>query len=1312
MKIQHLTLLNLNSLRGKHLIDFEASPLRDCGLFAITGPTGSGKTTLLDAITLALYGRVVRFGRSSPDEIMSRGETESFAEVIFSTGSPRALGDDTASPIPAKTYKARWARRRTKSGVAQAPKRELSEHPGGVVIASQANDVNEAVATITGLDFDRFQKSALLAQGEFAAFLRAGAEDRKALLERITGTEIYAELEDMARDIAEQRRKELDLILVQLSATPPLTDAELEQRRRDEAAVTAEIEQRTAQIATLRTTLAIRQQLDQLAAAAEARRIDLQHAREAIDFHRSDLGSLEADRHARPLEPHLREHDRLCAESLALQRDAAAAETLAKERAQAARLAEATLAAAKNQAAAIRRDIETRTPTWDAMLAMDAAIRERESALAPLRLAAADQDTKWRAAERELEAARNAMAAAAERADELRKWLNANAGLASLAPRIEHLTHLCARAEAAQARATALHTEAEAISATQSETRKALTTCQLQSQGMQEKIARQEQHALQQNGELDQLLRGATIATLESNRDKLLSLQTLHGRAEHAAHKLAELDTTLFAERNLLATTQAKITQLQQRQQDIARRLPQATERASLLRRQFDLERRVLDLETERHRLAENCPCPLCGSLDHPYALASPAPNISETERQTLDTEKLAQQLTIESARTAGDLSTVLNTKASLEERIATAAKSRTAALGELTSALAEAADWPHIEAHVNAFATSPAQDFHPLTAQYLAEARQALSNDLAALGDRIRAARTLRQSLDATRQSILLTRQEESTLVLATERLEQQLTQLDAKAGEMRLHAHKASAEKTEALAEIEELLAGTGVTLPDGNVPVSQRNIPNPNWLRQAKDSVTAWSARTAELPALDKIQAEAAGRVEVATGLERHLHAARQQSSTQLLEAEASVRSESAVRTERYGPANPTAERAERTTALAQAERKAATTETTVSEALRQEALATARQAQLSEHLALSQTREASAVQQLNQVCATLGITPDVARKQLLSQADRERLEALDARLHSTLAAATSESTAAESILREKVRAAKETCPASQAPAAQLLTELSSTEQAAIAAHQEKGRISGEIQRDAEIRAAKSQAMEARAAARKEATRWSDLARVLGHGTRKPFSRFAQNLTLSRLTALANIHLTKLNDRYRLERRGDKDMELEVVDGYQSNARRTVESLSGGETFLVSLALALGLSDLASRRVRIDSLFIDEGFGSLDADALDIAIGVLENLQAGGKLVGIISHVDLIRERIATRINVQRLGGGFSSLSLVPATPVTTAEGTTQLSLYEQLAAPTPPASTTIRRRAPAQRPPGSAEPKHELDQATLL
>lgn len=164
------------------------------------------------------------------------------------------------------------------------------------------------------------------------------------------------------------------------------------------------------------------------------------------------------------------------------------------------------------------------------------------------------------------------------------------------------------------------------------------------------------------------------------------------------------------------------------------------------------------------------------------------------------------------------------------------------------------------------------------------------------------------------------------------------------------------------------------------------------------------------------------------------------------------------------------------------------------------------------------------------------------------------------------------------------------------------------------------------------------------------------WQRLRGLIGSFDGRLFRRYAQAISLDVLVHHANAHLLRLSDRYRMRRRTGEELELEIEDLHQAGAVRPMASLSGGESFLASLALALGLSDIAGRNVRIESLFVDEGFGSLDSDTLDLAISTLETLRQENKTVGVISHVDFLKERIATQIVVEKQSGGISGIRLV--------------------------------------------------------
>ena len=199
------------------------------------------------------------------------------------------------------------------------------------------------------------------------------------------------------------------------------------------------------------------------------------------------------------------------------------------------------------------------------------------------------------------------------------------------------------------------------------------------------------------------------------------------------------------------------------------------------------------------------------------------------------------------------------------------------------------------------------------------------------------------------------------------------------------------------------------------------------------------------------------------------------------------------------------------------------------------------------------------------------------------------------------------------------------------------------------------QEKTELAFRLRTQTENKAKVSGLQEELNVRRTESERWAKLNELAGSADGAKFRRIAQGYTLDILLNYANVQLRELTRRYRLER-VPETLALQVIDRDMCDEVRTVHSLSGGESFLVSLALALGLSSLSSNRMRVESLFIDEGFGSLDAETLRVAMDALESLRTQGRKIGVISHVQEMTERIPVRICVNRAGNGRSFLEVL--------------------------------------------------------
>jgi exonuclease SbcC len=198
---------------------------------------------------------------------------------------------------------------------------------------------------------------------------------------------------------------------------------------------------------------------------------------------------------------------------------------------------------------------------------------------------------------------------------------------------------------------------------------------------------------------------------------------------------------------------------------------------------------------------------------------------------------------------------------------------------------------------------------------------------------------------------------------------------------------------------------------------------------------------------------------------------------------------------------------------------------------------------------------------------------------------------------------------------------------------------------------------GQVRYQLEEDQRARANLSTEVAELERLRSEARVWERLRDLIGSADGKKFRLYAQSLTLDALLSLANVHLQELRPRYRLERvPGEDALELQVIDRDMAHEVRSTQSLSGGETFLVSLALALALSSFASNKRLIRSLFIDEGFGTLDPQTLEDAIGTLDALQATGRQVGLISHVPGLGERLGVQVRITPVGGGRSEMRVL--------------------------------------------------------
>ena len=410
MRIHTIRLANLNALTGTWEIDLDHPAYAD-NIYALTGPTGAGKTTILDAISLALYGRTPRLARigKAGNEIMSRHSGTCHAEITFSTRTGR--------------YRSHWSQhraRRKAGGELQNPKHELADAESGELLATGLKDVAAAIERLTGMDYQRFTRAMLLAQGDFAAFLRAAPDERAPLLEQITGTEIYSRISiavhERLRDALEQQRQ----LATETAGITPLDAATHTALTQESAALQKQLAALATRQQQTAAALARAQNIAEL--TAELARLDEQHTahQAALARFAPERERLAAAQSAALLDADYARLDTLRRAQQQNSRALAALDEQAPALARTHETANQALTAASARVHSEKQRLAAAQPRWQQTRAYDHTLRHQREQLATLEQSAAAHtaaQTALAAAEKHAAAARENSA----RADVARK---------------------------------------------------------------------------------------------------------------------------------------------------------------------------------------------------------------------------------------------------------------------------------------------------------------------------------------------------------------------------------------------------------------------------------------------------------------------------------------------------------------------------------------------------------------------------------------------------------------------------------------------------------------------------------------------------------------------------------------------------------------------------------------------------------------------------------------------------------------------------------------------------------------------------
>lgn len=1135
MKIEILSMLNLNSLSGKSVIRFDSEPFNGSGLFAITGPTGAGKSTIFDAVCLALYGRTPRL--KNPDEIMTRHSGECFAELTFS--------------INGQSYRSRWEQRRSRGksdGKLQSAKMSvvILEQSGERMLEEKKSVVPQLISSITGLDYDQFTRSILLAQGNFASFLKAGVNERAELLEKMTGSELYTRLSVEAFN----RAKEEEELLIRLKEK--MGDAE---------------------VLDLETREKIKQDLETLVTEREEsadKRNQYSEAKNWID--QEVVLKLRVDNCRYDLES-------VCQKEIEMQ--------------------------SRSDEYEKRSRILSNMPLFESCLYLK---------------------------------------------DELHK----------------------------------LTVETDQLELKRNETNQSLELLENQNDSLAEELisARKEEVNLR-----DQ------IRSIELKEN---SLKSIEKQLNQLVEESTELNNQLTKEKSLKVSYEKELDEKRKKSQKLAdftqsyREHETINESLPLVK---DMTKRFSELHIEKNTplnnldeirkeklqelelignkislIAQEKPGEIESFVGIKNLLLQMGPisrqfrEIDESKNNSLENKKSYLKLHNEVSNELKVLNAKHDKILSLKKKI------------EYESLVTE------IQSHLHDGDSCPVCNgvYHISNRNSESQVHSAVINDLDSLGEIENRIKTLHGKNEVLKQQIIDCEQEEKKHNRLLEKLLNEWNEIKGdnfpgllptdrdKANNIYTVNEEKIADCKNWLQELENLKADEqnlklssdkytlGAKLAGQILAIYSRfNIEPNNSEEPLRVLENLYQTYVRQKSALESIQNDM-------TSTDNKLSISREKCST----IEARLMKNSSDIGKMKDERNSIVEEINIISGGKTVAALGITAEELVRNAEYKLKEAQTRFNQKKEEYSaiegtLSRNREQiphleknsrEKENQFREILLKEKLSFEDFKVDDLSNQVEKLKKSIDSFKESKIRAEEAYNSARENLNDHNSRKPKDDIL--EATASQLETIDREIEESS----RNIGILEEKLSRDDAARIQLKHLSEEVEARERECLRWAKLRTLIGSADGKTYRRFVQGLTLEKLVRLANRHLLKLNNRYRIERSMTKELEIEIVDSWQADTIRPAATLSGGESFLVSLALSLGLSELVGNKVVIDSLFLDEGFGTLDPDSLEIVLSALETLQSGGKLIGIISHIEAIRERISVQIRVKKLAGGKSIIEIV--------------------------------------------------------
>lgn len=1240
MIIRKIYIRNITSFKGEHTIDFTAEPLRSAGLFAITGDTGAGKSTVLDAVCLALYNRAPRFddreqlkyitGQSPDTDIelrgsdtrnaLRRGASDGMCSVEFSTNEG--------------TFRATWQLRIKRTGRYARPEQTLEQlSPNRRTVNPQ--DFAREVKRIVGLDYEQFTRTVILAQNSFANFLRAHQNDKSALLEKITGTEIYALVSKEVYRLNQEAQKAYDVKCSELKGLTAghLDDADLARLENERHLRESSAQATDEQLNYLKKQLAWYDEYDKLSD-------ELEKATEKYN---------EANRHfieMRDQREKLARYDEVVAvkSKFLFLKEAENQKNISKEKAEIYREQEktkekiCTAAAkdfdeAKNSLKKAETQLEQQLPSLKKGHDLKRDILYDKNSINERLNKIKEAETYATARKKEQEAKLQELAAVKKQEDiceNILQELSVHQKMLDQSAAIIEKLKIYSATQTAGAR----------LNAEQQNLQRELDNLRKESSGIDAKlnVLSQKQKSLAEQRDVCKTRNiGLEGDVLQKSYDTAFSLQEKLRGARKLWKNISDEYSEIEELEDLRRRTATALSYLARDTAGMEKEIAQLREIYDVRLKAYMLSQSE-DIKGLRQGLKEGAPCPVCGATHHPYH--------TETEQHFGELmtliEKEFHETEAQLNRKTGELNEMRQKQSADEVRLRSIEEQT-----EKTRALLEnnIAEWREYSALDPSFADC--------SRNVNRSARRIMIEQIADNADRtVNNAKNRLDEYNKNRNTIETLTAEIETLGSQTDELQRLRSNLLRNMGQVESRLEKAAEEANGNSATENELYSDL-----ENLITIS-------NWHTLIRDNaeefvgriITMTSNRKHNLELLQKLKArhaEGEHNIKLLNEMRDDSERSIQKLRDEIETLNVSINDKQNIISGMFGTEDP--DEAEQKMNLAvriarenfDRKNKLLQDNDGILRAIRQKR-ETAEQNAAEQEASATQLRD-----DIDRWIFTFNNTHSPVQFGELERIFKETCNWNE--LRSNVDKAKTAKILTEDHLNVAQRKLSDLQAQPQHP--DRATEVRSTIEKEItrleSQKEETGKALNEILSRLhihEVSVAKIAQFEPELKAmEKKKSDWAKLNALIGSADGNLFRVQAQCFTLRLLVDHANVQLANLSPRYRLQCIPDS-LGLEIIDRYMCDRKRPVSSLSGGETFVVSLGLALGLASLSSSNLSIGSLFIDEGFGNLDDESLAMVIKSLGNLQSSqGRKVGIISHTSQIRESIHPQVQVIRQKSG---------------------------------------------------------------